>query len=253
MQHGKIILSAVSSNSTVSQETRRTFEHLTQQLTFEGVITDCIYNMNLYQLMLTAYFWSGWDHASNQFETIKECLLNFDDSYVLNVYIEDYTLFEHSNNWQNEDCLVLYPFDQVLIPITLPPISGGNGSCIPLAAFPFSIGFKERILEWKRKYLLYYSLFLNSELEDESLHAIGTPFSALFHEGHQIGCEMEEQLGIPVYYCLYTNPLTLAQTNKNNQFCLKCGEKWKQSISEHSFHWIDKLAYRCNKCRIVSE
>jgi predicted nucleic acid-binding Zn ribbon protein len=70
--------------------------------------------------------------------------------------------------------------------------------------------------------------------------------SGLSKLGRDVCVNLEEMLGVPVYYYLYNNrALTMAQDKERK--CPECGGDW---LLEESWHRL--FAFRCDKCRLVS-
>lgn len=125
-----------------------------------------------------------------------------------------------------------------------PPILCGDcQKSVPLYKFPKTYDNSEYydLLSWQKVYQACDRQFFNGIGERYGYKMMHNPNSALSKEALQY-CEfLEEKVGKPFYYFLFT------YYRKNKPFCPKCGESWKNSEGDRI--WYD---YVCHKCRLVS-
>jgi len=107
----------------------------------------------------------------------------------------------------------------------------------------------DEIQFWYREYERIYGLWIGSgEYEIFAKKELENHLSAINQEGIKLSKKIEDLTTIPCYYMLFNDRLW-SEADDRARRCPTCNGKWLLEKKTYDDH----IAFRCNKCRLISE
>lgn len=155
-------------------------------------------------------------------------------------------------NYDVEDCCTCAsPSSYILytdrISFGPPIVCGDCRGYVPLYKFPKTYDETEYydLLGWQKAYQACDRQFFEGIGERHAYNMMHDPNSFLSKEALRYSRLLEEKIGKPFYYFLFT------YYKNNKPICPKCGEPWCNQDKEEKFK-LD-YDYVCHRCRLVSD
>lgn len=153
------------------------------------------------------------------------------------------------SSWRSAKFLYLYThlFDR-----GSPVYASGLDHAIPAYLLPLKETQREYLVRWAISYRDHDRIWIGSgALEVQAYKQLADPASGLSKEGREHCAEIEAVTNKPTYY--YLLRYYGRQRREDQRRCPLCGKPWAVTKGIGKFPRVDRFAFQCDRCRLISD